>query len=957
MKKIISFLLLILSIFISASVNAADTPITWTEEELAFMEENPEIHLGVDPAFVPFEFIDVDKEYKGVASDYIKIIEEKTGLDFVVTPDLTWVEAYDLARNKELDVLPAVSKTVEREQYFLFSTLYYQFKRVIVTRNTETSIGGLEDLDGTTVAVQKNSSHHSYLLSFPEINLSLYDTVEEALTAVANGSEVSFVGNLATTNFLINELALTNLKFIAFKAEEESGLYFAVRNDWPELISIINKVLQTITQEQKMAIHNRWITIDTQTDYGPLIRIIAIISSIILAILGVSFFWIVRLRNEIKKRIQIEQDLILAKRDAEEANEFKSSFMARMSHEIRTPLNAITGMSYLLKKSDVTLTQRMYADRITQASNNMLSIINDILDFSKIEAGKVEIETTTFNLDLLIQNVVSITSYKIEEQGIGFTLSKDPQIPDWLVGDAKRIEQILLNLLNNAAKFTNQGEISLDIRLIAKEDGRYHISFSVKDTGIGMNEEQINKLFHPFVQGDSTINRRFGGSGLGLSIVKNLVELMGGTIQVFSTPNQGSTFIVSLTLAIDALKEEEMKKALNTHQFAHMNTLVLEKSGTNMNLIDSYLNAFGMHCELTSSEMRAIAMLEGSSTVFAKPFDLLIVDYNTPSEGGFHFVEQLRSNNKISKMPKIIMLLPLMKEDLFDQLKSHAIDAGIEKPVIPSILLNTIVDIFHLKAITSVRMETKKETPQWAKSIKVLLAEDNKTNQLIASSLLKQANIETFIADDGQIAVDLFQEHENEIDLILMDLHMPVMNGYEASTIIRQQSEKIPIVAMTADVILGVKEKCEACGMHYYISKPFDPERFIATIVEIIQNNLTSESQPVLNLDKGIKNLGGNRTLYCEVLQIYLQENQETLMLMQNHLLQQDYEKAKQLIHKIKGSSGSIGADLLYQHCVLFQKVLGEGDAKVIEAHHSTFIQLFTQLFHDIKEFMKQNDH
>jgi signal transduction histidine kinase len=184
-------------------------------------------------------------------------------------------------------------------------------------------------------------------------------------------------------------------------------------------------------------------------------------------------------------------------------------------------------MSYLIKKSDVTLTQRMYADRITQASNNMLSIINDILDFSKIEAGKVEIEITTFNLDLLIQNVVSIASYKIEEQGIGFTLSKDPQIPVWLMGDSKRIEQILLNLLNNAAKFTSQGEISLDIRLIAKEDGRYHISFSVKDTGIGMSEEQINKLFHPFVQGDSTINRRFGGSGLGLSIVKNLVELMG----------------------------------------------------------------------------------------------------------------------------------------------------------------------------------------------------------------------------------------------------------------------------------------------------------------------------------------------------------------------------------------------------------------------------------------------
>ena len=227
------------------------------------------------------------------------------------------------------------------------------------------------------------------------------------------------------------------------------------------------------------------------------IRDRSIVGTLIAVILAVSFFWIVKLRKEIHRRKQIQLDLEKAKREADEANEFKSNFMARMSHEIRTPLNTITGMSYLLKKTEITLTQSMYIDRITQAAYKMLSIINDILDFSKIEAGKVQLEITSFSMDQVIQDVVNIVTYKIDEQGIGFRLSKDPLVPNWFFGDPKRIEQILINVLNNAAKFTSVGEVSLDIRLIAKENDKYHISFTIKDTGIGMTEEQLNKLFTP----------------------------------------------------------------------------------------------------------------------------------------------------------------------------------------------------------------------------------------------------------------------------------------------------------------------------------------------------------------------------------------------------------------------------------------------------------------------------
>lgn len=559
----------------------------------------------------------------------------------------------------------------------------------------------MDDLEGLAVAVQRNSSHHTYLLSsYPDINLSLYDSVEAALTAVATGEETAFIGNLATTDYLIRTNGLTKLRFISFEAEKEQGLYFAVRKDWPELVSIFNKAMNSITDKEKISVNSKWIDLQTRIDYEPLIRVLLIIGTVIAVIIIVSFFWIIRLKKEIECRKQLHSDLEATKLEADQANEFKSSFMARMSHEIRIPLNAITGMAYLLKKTEITLTQAMYIDRISQASNNMLSIINDILDYSKIEAGKAELEITSFSLDQIIQDVVNIISYKIEEQEIGFKLTKDPLVPNWFFGDPKRIEQILLNILNNAAKFTSSGEVSFEVKLVAKEGDRYHLLFSVQDTGIGISEEQINKLFTPFIQADSTITRRFGGSGLGLSIVKNLLDLMGVSINVYSTPGEGSTFVINLTLPIDKEKESVYIKALSGNQFKNLRTLVLEKSGASMNLIESYLAAFGMQCELTSTAAGAINLLEVAGEIFAKPFDLFIIDYDTPEQGGCEFSKTLMNNARIIKKPKIIMLLPMMKEDLFDRLGEYNIDIGVSKPIIPSILLNGILDIFKLKALS-----------------------------------------------------------------------------------------------------------------------------------------------------------------------------------------------------------------------------------------------------------------
>lgn len=698
-------------------------------------------------------------------------------------------------------------------------------------------------------------------------------------------------------------------------------MYFAVRKDWPQLVSILNKALDAITENEKLAINNKWIDLQTDIDYGPIIRILSIIGAFVAIVIAVSFFWIARLRKEVEHRKRIQMDLERAKREADEANEFKSSFMARISHEIRTPLNAITGMAYLLKKTDVSLTQSMYIDRITQAANNMLNIINDILDFSKIEAGKVELEITSFSMDQVIQDVVNIISYKIEEQDINFRLSKDPLVPNWFFGDAKRIEQVLLNVLNNAVKFTRSGEVSLDIRLLAKENDKYHLSFTTKDTGVGMTEEQINKLFTPFVQGDSSINRRFGGSGLGLAIVKNLVDMMGGEIKVFSTPGEGSTFIINLSLDVDKEREDVYRTALSSDHFKDIRTLVLERSGEDMSLIESYLSAFGMHCELTNSETSALSMLEAADGKSARPFDLFIIDYDAPAGGGFSFVEAIRNDSKIVKMPKLMVLLPMTREDLFDKLNEYGIDMGIGKPITPSTLLNGILDLFNLKLVTGSQLSiNKKDSPEKLdKSYCVLLVEDNETNQLIAKSLLQQVGIDVILANDGKEALELYQQHKGSIDLILLDLHMPVMNGYEVAQEIRKNSTEIPIVAMTADVIPGVVEKCEQCGIYHYISKPFNPDRFIQTIKDILVKNVS-----VLDQAAGLMNMGGNAELYQQVLNEYARENRDIVDKLKLAIQEKRYGDAAQIVHKVKSSSGSIGAKPLYDVSIALQEALNE---------------------------------
>lgn len=929
-----------------------DGVLKLTADEIQFIEEHPVIRVAVDPNFVPYEFFDTDGTYKGIAADYMDIISERTGLEFIVAEGLTWNQAYEKAILKDLDMLSSVLRTPAREQLFNYSDSYFDTYRVIIIKDNLLEVKTIKDLYGKKVAVQTNSSHHSYLRQFPEISLSLYQTVEEALQAVFTGVEVAFVGNYSTTSYLIKKNGFTDLRYIELDIAEKQSLHFAVRDDWPLLVSIINKALATITAEEKITISNRWINLEVKQNYETLFRILFIVAALITLVIIVSIFWIAKLKKEIKLRKSIEGDLNVAKEEAINANHIKSAFLARMSHEIRTPLNAISGMGYILKKSDLNASQMAYTDKIIRASKDMLGIINDILDFSKIESGKIELERISFNLDDLIEKLIHIISFRIEEQKIEFSVHKEHELPSYFLGDPKRLEQILLNLLTNAIKFTKEGEVSLSIRLVAKVKEQHILEFSIKDSGIGMTEDQLERLFIPFNQADSSITRKFGGSGLGLSIVKNFAELMQGTITVYSEYGEGSTFNVVLPFDEDADKTYDSRQKEASIYFKMLRVLVLEKSFFYSGLLKEYLQAFNIVADFVKTEARALELLNSPSE---KPYNLMIIDYDSPDENGITFSKKIKSFKHLQETPKIILLLPLLREDLFDPAKATYVDLSLTKPIIPSVLYNGITELFKLN-IYEVQYESLPKKLASDYVYKILVVDDNLTNQFIAKTILEQEGYQVDVASNGAEAVEY---NLDSIDLILMDLHMPVMNGYEATEAIRKGYKDLPIIAMTADAILGVKETCEKVGINDYVSKPFDPEFFIDKIAGILKDRKPKNDSPsrVLLTNEGLQRIGGNKHVYLQILKLFYDENQSVPAELFESIENQKLEEAIQIVHKIKSSAGSIGAKRLNEQAIVLQKKLTEREMEALKPNYLQFETLLKQVFVEIETFMSNEGY
>lgn len=937
-----------------------------TEEEMHFIQNHPVVRIGVDPRFVPFEFIDDNGEYNGIAADYLDLISQRTGITWELDTSLSWSESYNKALNKEIDLLPSVGRSAERASHFLFTEPYYTYQRVMVVHNRNQRINQFSDLFDHEVGVQRDSSHHSFLREYPTIRLRFYQTVEEGLAAVNRGDEEVFVGNLATISYLSRSFGFTELKYIPVETGMRQYLHMAVRDDWPELQQILNKTLASITEEERLAIAGRWVALDQQMDYSRIIRLLSMIGAVILLVFIVSFYWIAKLKQEISDKNKAQAALKVAKEEAEsakeaaiEANEVKSLFLARMSHEIRTPLNAITGMAYLLKKTDVTNTQRMHINKIVEAAKSMLSIINDILDFSKIEADKIELEHVSFNLDHVLQNVVNLVSYMAKEKNIEFDMQRDPALPLYFIGDPTRLEQILVNIANNAVKFTSVGGVNLNVRRVTSREDVCYVEFTIHDTGIGMSKEHQEQLFKPFSQADATITRRYGGTGLGLSIVKYMVELLEGEIQVYSALEEGTTFEVTLPLLEDREKAFEEKRKFASVYFSDMRVMVLAKPSKQEKQLMAYLNSLQIAAENYVAPKQVIERLQQEK---ATTEALLIIDEVTLPEGSVSFVARLRKTVHEKAIPKIMVIIPAGEEELFDELDKAKIDVGIASPIIPSVLFNAIIQVFETKMMDEHHLVMDRQQEQRIEKADfpyhVLVVEDNRTNQTIVTSILEQAGLRVGIAENGKQGVEYFREQGNEVDLVLMDLHMPVMNGLDASALIRQDDEKIPIIAMTADAVTGIQEKCARVGITQYVSKPYDPEELVATVLKTLQSSTVTkkpadqskstkhqvemvENSEMIDEADGLKRIGNNQQLYHMVLSLFVEENVGVDQQLQHQLEAKDVDAAIQTVHKIKSSAGNIGAEPLRRAAVNLQQSLTDGDWDRANSLHNEFQKVF----------------
>ncbi|AMC33863.1 hybrid sensor histidine kinase/response regulator [Janthinobacterium sp. B9-8] len=640
----------------------------------------------------------------------------------------------------------------------------------------------------------------------------------------------------------------------------------------------------------------------------------------------------IAIRTDITEIKNYELSLQAAKATAEAATVAKSQFLATMSHEIRTPMNAILGMLKLLQNTDLSPRQLDYTSKTEGAAQSLLGLLNDILDFSKIEAGKMELDPQPFRLDRLLRDLSVILSANVGTKPLEVLFDIDPAMPKGLIGDALRLRQVLINLAGNAIKFTDKGEVVIQFKVLAQEGVNTRLYISVRDSGIGIAQENQLHIFDGFSQAEVSTTRRFGGTGLGLSICKRLVDMMGGQLMLDSAVGQGSMFHFTLSLPVADELPKEVDRSDARESLAHLKVLVVDDSATARNIMVDMARSWGWQVDVAKGGLEAVAMVEARARTAQASYQAIFVDWQMPDIDGWETSLRIRNIMPALDAPIIVMVTTHGRELLSQRTNEEqvAVNCFLVKPVTASMLFDAVADARAGLGNLRARPRTAGLKPCRLMGLHLLVVEDNLMNQQVAQELLSAEGALVELAANGQLAIDVITKAQRPFDAVLMDVQMPVMDGYTTTHIIRHGLglSTLPVIAMTANAMDSDREACLAAGMNDHIGKPFD----LMHLIHVVQSQVRLASrQPAeetpaahtmispealpdkeeLDTAGALERLGNNKALYERVLQSFLVEvsdipKQLDVLLQAGNLLD-----AGRLMHTLKGLSATVGASYL----------------------------------------------